>query len=170
MTSEPRKNEPTSPEVGSLPSVDFGVGIACVLGGLAMLYASRDFQPMIPDTRIGPGLLPSICAFILIVFGTALSIVSMRNARAGARVAEGEEEGGGSPFFVTVLLGGLVLVILLIPYLGFVIATSLYGLAVAWAGGARWWGAAISAITLTLLVYYLFAHVMRVPLPTGTLF
>lgn len=170
MTVAPDNNEPTLPEVGSPPLVDFGLGLACVIGGLGLFYGSRDFQPMIPETLIGPGFLPSICAVVLAFFGAALCIVSIRNVRAGARMVDSEDDSTGSPFFAAVLLGGLVLVILLIPYLGFIVATSLYGFAVTWAGRARWWGAALAAVALTLMVDYLFAEVMRVPLPTGSLF
>ncbi|MEZ0169353.1 tripartite tricarboxylate transporter TctB family protein [Microvirga sp. TS319] len=170
MMSAQNKNEPASLEVGSPPLADFGLGLACVLGGLGLFFGSRDFQPMIPDTLIGPGLLPSICAFVLAFFGAALCITSMRNWRAGAQTVDNEEDGGGSAFFTMILLGGLVLVILLIPYFGFIITTSLYGFAVTWAGRAKWWGAALSSVALTLVVDYLFAHVMRVPLPTGILF
>jgi putative tricarboxylic transport membrane protein len=150
--------------------VDFGLGLAFVIGGLGLIYGSRDFQIMIPGTPVGPGLLPTICGAVMILFGALLSISGIRHARLGARVAGGEDEGQGSLFFAAVLLGGLVLVILLMPYLGFIVTSSLYGFAVTWAGRASWWGSAIASVTLTLLIYYLFAHVMRVPLPLASLF
>ncbi len=170
MTPAQNTNVPTSPEVGSPPIVDLGLGIAFVIGGLGMVYGSKDFQIMIPGTPVGPGFLPTICGFILVIFGAALSLVAFRNMRLNAQVISGDDDGYGSPFFASVLLGGLVLVILLLPYIGFILASSLYGFAVAWAGRASWWGSAIASVTLTLLIYYLFAHVMRVPLPIGSLF
>jgi putative tricarboxylic transport membrane protein len=170
MTPAQDSNAPTSPEVGSPPMVDLGLGLAFVIGGVALIYGSKDFQIMIPGTPVGPGLLPTICGTLLVIFGAALSLVAFRNMRLGAQVISAEDNSNGSPFFASVLLGGLVLVILLLPYIGFILASSLYGFAVTWAGRASWWGSAIASVTLTLMIYYLFAHVMRVPLPIGSLF
>jgi putative tricarboxylic transport membrane protein len=125
---------------------------------------------MIPDTAIGPGLLPSICAVVFMLFGAALPVMSLHKARAGVRSVESEHDDTGSLGYAAILLGGLVLVILLTPYLGFIITTSLYAFAVTWVGRARWWGAALSAAVVTLLVYFLFSSLMRVPLPTGSVF
>lgn len=164
------KNGPASLEAGSPASIDLGLGIACVLLGAGLFYGAKDYQPMLPGTLIGPRLLPSICAVVFMIFGAALSVSAFRKRRSGAPAVEPEDDGKGSPFFAAVLLGGLVLVILLIPYLGFIAASTLYAFAVTWAGRASWWRAALFSAVLTLLVYYLFSHIMRVPLPNGILF
>lgn len=162
--------EAASQEAASPPSIDAALGLACTLGGVGLFSAAQTFQPMIPDTVIGPGLLPSICALVFMIFGAALTVLSLRSIRAGARFVAAEDDEFGSLGYAAVLLIGLALVVLLMPYLGFIIASSLYAFAVTWAGRARWWVAALSAVAVTLLVYVLFSSLMRVPLPTSSLF
>ena len=167
----PAETESTSHlEVDSPPLIDLGVGVAFVAFGATLIYGAQEFPVSVPNTVIGPGLLPMICAVVFLLGGAALSIRAFMAARRGARVADSEEGEGGSLTFSAVILGGMVLTILIMPYLGFIVTTALYAFAVTLAGKTRWYGAALSAALITAIVYFVFSSLMRVPLPAASLF
>lgn len=155
-------------EAASPPALDAGLGLAFALGGVALLVASGRFTPMVPDTRIGPGFMPFICAIVFMVLGAVLAFSGLRRMRSGEAVAQGEP--GGTLAYGAVVMGGLVLVVVLTPWLGFILASTLYSLAVTRAGGGGWIGSAVMAFAVTMLVYLLFSQLMRVPLPGFALF
>lgn len=153
---------PTSP-----PLLDLGLGLAFTVGGVALFVASGQFQAMIPGTPVGPGLMPRICALVFMLAGAALAINAARHLRDSYDA--GDEETGTLGFSAVVLLG-LLAVVWAAPYLGFAITAMLYSLAVTRAGGARWPGAILLALTTTVAVQLLFGSFMRVPLPRAELF
>lgn len=156
------------PDAPSPPLLDVALGLAFAVGGAALIVASRAFPAMVPGTIVGPGLMPMLCGAIFLIFGGVLSLTAFQRYRRDGNVTEGEVERGSLPFAI-VLMGGLVAVVWLADYLGFVVVSFLYSLAVTRAGGARWIYAAILALSVTMLTYVLFSNLMRVPLPRGSL-
>lgn len=169
--SAPAESQSAPPQgADSPPLLDLGLGVVFAVAGAGLFAASRGFPVMIPGTPVGPGLIPSICGAVFMIFGVLLALSAGRKLRAGLVFTDTEDNETGSLPFALLVIGGLALVIFATPYLGFVAVAAAYSFAVTVAGGARWWGAALSAIGVTLLVYVLFSELMRVPLPTGMFF
>lgn len=169
--AEPGANHAEEVEGPASPArLDLGFGLVFAVGGAALFVASRSFAVMIPGTPIGPGLMPAICGLVFMLCGAGLAIGAIRRLRAGEIFVDSEDNAAGSLGFALLVVGGLALVVAATPYLGFIVTAALYSFAVTMAGGARGWGAALSAVLVTLGVYALFSGFMRVPLPAGLLF
>lgn len=143
------------------------LGIAFALAGLILFVEAQQFRPMRPGTQIGPGLLPSICGVAFMILGPSLVISTVLD-RKPAKIT-GKLD-AGSPLFILLIILGMLGVINLMPYMGFIITCAAYSWLVTWFAGAKWWGAAISSIAISIFVYYLFTEHLRVILPPGTLF
>lgn len=170
MTAPQQIDSTPDQGVETPPGFDLAIGIGFVVSGAVLVYGAQGFPAAIPNTLIGPGLMPLICAIVFLLGGATLAIKAFAAIRAGRKVAEGEDTERGSLGFSAVVLGGMVLCVLAMPYLGFVVTTALYAFAVTLAGRSKWWGAALYSGALTFGVYALFQMVLRVPLPTASLF
>ena len=116
----------------------------------------------------GAGLWPFTIAVLTIV----LSVIQAVVPGAGA-VDPGATTGvGAKPHARSLLLGGLVLVYaLLVDSVGYLILTAvLVFVASVLVASARWWGAAITAVVTTGLVYMVFSTFLGIPLPTWPAF
>lgn len=143
------------------------LGLLFAVAGLALFIEAQSFNPMRPGTSVGPGLLPTICAVVFMVFGPALIINTFSERK---KILDIKLDDYGSFRFILVVVLGLVATIVLIPILGFIITCSLYSLLIAWSAGAPWWGAAINGGSVAVFVYFLFTELLRVVLPAGLVF
>ena len=143
------------------------VGIVFTVAGIVFIIEAQQFRPMRAGTQIGPGLLPTICGFAFIVLGPALVTSTIFQKH---RIGGNEELDLGSFRFIASIIIGMIGVIYLMPYLGFILTCALYSWIVTWVAGAKWWGAVISAVLISGSVYYLFTEFLRVVLPPGIIF
>jgi putative tricarboxylic transport membrane protein len=167
MTKDASIPPSPGPGEGHRSWLDVSLGLAFALGGAGFFQAAQGFAPMIPNSVVGPGLLPSICAVVFMIFGALLAVNGFRANRIASDFNDREPD---SIMFIVVMIGGLIGVVFLMPLLGFAITAAVFGFVVTWVCRARWWGALTNAVVISGAVYYLFSSVLRVPLPTGTLF
>jgi putative tricarboxylic transport membrane protein len=141
------------------------LGLCFALGGAAIFAHALTLAPL-PGMNVGPGLFPAIVGAGMALMGAALTIQGWL-----MRHAAGEEE--DAPPLVTWFAVGIVVatagVTAAMPYLGFLIAGTLYAVVIVLMSGGRWPAALIFSPIATATIYYLFTLALRVPLPRGLL-
>jgi putative tricarboxylic transport membrane protein len=147
---------------------DAVIGAALVLFALAMIWYTRTF-PEMPGQHYGPALFPVLIGIGLLVTGAVLIVTGLARLRT-----EPLFSGGAwlrSPWHVInfgAVVGGLLLYILISDRLGFIPTALLllFGWLVLFRGG-RPLSSLLIALTVTLVVDYLFSKLLLVPLPLG---
>ena len=136
---------------------DFIAGLLFLAIGLIGLWVAREY-PVGTAFRMGPGYLPHLLLYGLILLGAAI-------AARGFVI----EEGFDGPFAWRALIGitaALILFGLLVERLGLVITTVAAVLAASLAGqGARWREMVLVAAGLAAFAAGLFAYALRLPIP-----
>jgi len=148
---------------------DAVLGVVLLALGVGVLWHVQSF-PKIPGQNVGPALFPGIIAAGLIVC-TLLLIVSGLRPRARAAWVEGlpwMRSPRHVAAFATLVLS-TVAYILLSTSVGFLIVASLGLFAMLVAFGVRSGVAIIVAIVGTIVIWYAFYKLLRVPLPWGVL-
>ena len=110
------------------------------------------------------GFVPLVESVLLAVAGAALIVQSLRGSPPLAPAPESAPPSSA----VHALTAALLAYVLLLPVLGFLVATFLF----AWAAVAtwrqyRWWIAAGYALALSLSMHVLFTVALRMSLPAG---
>lgn len=143
--------------------LDSALGVVFALGGAAVLQQALTMQAL-PGMNVGPGLFPSIVGAGMAIMGVALTI-------QGWIVRDTPED--EAPPLVTWFAIGVVVslaaVILAMPYLGFLVAGTLFSVVVVLLSGGKWLPAVIFSPIATATIYFVFTAAMRVPLPRGIL-
>ena len=147
---------------------DAVIGAALVLFALAMIWYTRTF-PEMPGQHYGPALFPVLIGIGLLVTGAVLIVTGLARLRT-----EPLFSGGAwlrSPRHMInfgAVVGGLLLYILISDRLGFIPTALLllFGWLVLFRGG-RPLSSLLIALTVTLVVDYLFSKLLLVPLPLG---
>jgi len=139
--------------------------------GLIGFGAGAGIQTPSSASDIGPRAFPFVVSALLVLLGIAL-IVQLLRGRVG--VAEDAEDVDPSVrtdwFTVGKLIGFVVLHIALIVPLGWPVAAAVLFFGAGWSLGAKpWWRNAIIAITIALILQYVFAGLLGVSLPAGFL-
>ena len=137
--------------------------------GLAIVHHVRSF-PTIPGQQIGPALFPGLVAAGLAGCGALLIWSGLRD-RASQPWFVADEWTRSTRHVVAFLsvIGAIAFYIALADLLGFLIAgpTILFVLFLLF--GVRPARAAVVAIVATLVIWYAFYKLLRVPLPWGVL-
>ncbi|MGQ0674491.1 MAG: tripartite tricarboxylate transporter TctB family protein [Rhodospirillales bacterium] len=144
-------------------------GLFLAVLALAVIAYSRTL-PAMPGQFVGPGLFPTVIGAGMLL-GSALLIVKGLQARASRPwVALADWVASPRPVLHLALIVAVILAyILFSEQIGF-LPLSVAVLAALFAvGGVRWWVNAAAAVAGTLLVYFLFLRLLRVPLPRGLL-
>ena len=144
-------------------------GAIFALLGAVILVHVQSF-PNIPGQQYGAAIFPGLVAAGFVVCGVLLVMSGTR-----ARGAQPWFEGGawlGSPRHVVAALAivvGVAAYMALADVVGFLIVAPL--LLVLWFRvlGVRWGPAVLSAVVTTLVIWYSFYRLLRVPLPWGVL-
>ena len=148
---------------------DAVLGVVLLALGVGVLWHVQSF-PKIPGQNVGPALFPGIIAAGLIVCSLLLIVSGLRTRPRAAWVE-------GLPWmrsprhvaaFATLVLS-TVAYILLSTSVGFLIVASLGLFAMLVAFGVRSGVAIIVAIVGTIVIWYAFYKLLRVPLPWGVL-
>lgn len=153
------------------------LGIACLLLGAAMAWASRSYAAEISYEPVGPRAFPLLLAAIFALIGAWLLVTG------GRRVAEPLPASGAAeaataivpaaPHHNLVAVGMCAVAVLvygaLFQPLGFVLATTLMAVPVCKAFGGTLKGGLLGGLGLGLGLFFLFDKVLDVILPTGVL-
>lgn len=113
----------------------------------------------------GPWLMPTLLGSLLLVGGLAFVISNVRFCRTGSsKETHPDDRFNFQPW---TLLAGVVAYVLLLPWIGFLIATPMFVFTMLWWLKIVWWKAIIAAILLTLTGQLVFVWGFMTPLPTG---
>jgi len=145
------------------------IGAILALLGAAVLLHVQSF-PKIPGQQYGPGLFPGTIAAGFIVCGVLLIVSGVRE-RAGGRwvAAEAWVRSAHHVRAVIAIVAGLAVYIALAETVGFLVLAPI--LLFVWfvALRVKVRTAIIAAVVTTLVIWFVFYKLLRVPLPWGVL-
>lgn len=140
------------------------IGLICVF---VLIPFGVDEPRRVRYAALSPSYYPRIVAIILIVIGAAVMV------RAVTRPAAADSEEAAHPNAPRRLLGIAVILVafaVLLPVLGFILASALALFAAIWlAGEPRWHVNAAISILVPVLLYFFFLKIARIPIPLGML-
>jgi putative tricarboxylic transport membrane protein len=144
-------------------------GAVLLLLGVALLVHVQAF-PKIPGQQVGPALFPGLIAAGLALCGALLVVsgVRKRNAEPWWETAEWMRSGRHLLAFVAIV-GGVAAYVLLANTIGFLIVAPILLWIWFTVLGVRQMPAVVVAIASTLVIWYAFYKLLRVPLPWGML-
>jgi len=144
-------------------------GAVFLLFGVVVLVHVQGFSK-IPGQQVGPALFPGLIAAALAVCGVLLIIsgIRRRGTQPWTETADWMRSGRHLVAFAAIV-GGVAAYVFLANAVGFLIVAPL--LLILWLKvlGVRTGMAAIVAVVATLLIWYAFYKLLRVPLPWGVL-
>ncbi len=147
---------------------DTVVGAGFVAAG-ALIVAGTISYPTLEAGYPGPSLFPRILGTLMAVFGALVSV-------KGFRIQDATEDLDWrhlhrNPAFINALfvLVGVVAYILFVDWLGFLVMGALLLFGIMWRLKVPPVKALVVAVAFNVLVHFLFAKIMRVPLPMGIL-
>jgi hypothetical protein len=139
-----------------------------------MLIQTLDLLGQGRSGEVGSGLWPFIALAVALVLSLLMLIASVKKYRAAAREAppdlsaEALAEKKRQRTTVTLSIAAFVAYILVMPWIGFILATLIYILAFALAlGERRRWVLAVSPLLVTAVIVGVFAKFIRIPFPKG---
>lgn len=143
------------------------------IAGVYYLWTGGIADSTLSD-EVGATGLPHALAFVLALLGTILIVRALLVARAAApaegAAAEDEDEQASLPRGIVFLLIGAAYVLLL-PFVGYIVATALMIAAVAiYEGAPRTWVIPAAAIGGAVLYWAIFVKLLDVHQPVGSLF
>jgi putative tricarboxylic transport membrane protein len=147
---------------------DTVVGAGFVAAGALIIVGTLNY-PTLEGGHPGPSLFPRILGGLMAVFG---GLVSVQGLRAGDATEDVDWlRLHRSPAFINamVVLVGVAAYILFVEKIGFLLMGALLLFVVMWRLQVPFLKALIVATVFNSLVHFLFAKIMRVPLPTGIL-
>jgi putative tricarboxylic transport membrane protein len=144
-------------------------GAVFVLLGLVVIAHVQAF-PRIPGQQVGPGLFPGLIAAAFVVCGAILIVSGVRN-RASQPWHETADWMRSGRHFVAfaAIIGGVAAYVALANAIGFLILSPILMWIWFTTLGVRRTTAVIVAVAATLVIWYAFYKVLRVPLPWGVL-
>ncbi len=144
-------------------------GAFFLLLGLAVLVHVQSFA-RIPGQQVGPGLFPGVIASAMAVCGVMLMVLGYRRraTEPWGETAAWMRSGRHLLAFAAVILG-IAAYVLLAERVGFLIVAPI--LMWTWLSvlGVRRMPALVVAVVATLIIWYAFYKLLRVPLPWGLL-
>lgn len=152
---------------------DIVLGCGFVILGAVIVAAASRLEPL-QHIPYGPGLFPTIVGCGMMLFGAEVAWSGRHSIRQKATDYRGDEEVvpafNGNPVIATAgFLAVPVLFVLLVPYLGFLIAMPLLIGGLIGILSHRWTMAAVAGVVITLIMHVIFQAVLKVPLPWGIL-
>lgn len=131
------------------------------IAAVALIGAADIFVPRGLNDALGPRLVPIVVGAALAVLGAILGI------RAWISDAAAPPD-PGSLVVVGVLIAAMLGFLVLFQLAGFIVTCVLFLGSLFWyLGEQRWWLVLLSAATVSVVVYVLFADLLNVNLPTG---
>lgn len=141
---------------------DIVTGTALIVLGIVMTWIAAGF-PQIGGMAYGPDLFPRIIAGGLALSGTGILLEAWRGAAP-------EYDRMKLSWLPMLLLAAIVAgFAILLPLLGFHIASALALFAAVRVFGGSWITCVAASVAGTLILHYIFYNLLRVPLPWGML-
>ncbi len=144
-------------------------GAVFLLLGVVVLVHVQAF-PKIPGQQVGPAIFPGILSALLAVCGALLIVSGVRHRAEQPWYETAEWMRSGRHFIAfAAIIGGVVAYVLLANPVGFLIVAPV--LLFVWMSvlGVRPLPALAFAALATLVIWYAFYKLLRVPLPWGIL-
>ncbi len=171
MSSE--QTEDQQSELTPFGTAAFGIFLL-VLGGAILCFSTQietfDFGNHDP----GPKAIPVATGIILLLGGIAQIFAAIFKENLLQQISKKTETHSEtettSPKRVAITLCALVLYVISLSYVGFIVSTTVFLLALLKLFGSRWSEAIVSAAAIVIFVYVLFQLVFQVSLPAGSLF
>ncbi len=144
--------------------------VAIILMLFAILYlATAVHLPLGARHQPGPGIYPILVGLLMLGSSIGLALQAMLGGQAAQPPVEGPAGVAGRRMLA--VAGASAGYILLLAYLGDVVAGVATTLAVLRVMGMRrWWVAWALAVSLALTFHYVFVVLLSIPLPRGVLF
>jgi putative tricarboxylic transport membrane protein len=139
------------------------------VGAGALIVAGTLHYPILDAGHPGPSLFPRIVGTLMAAFGLLVAVQGFRARDVTDEVAWRRLH--RSVGFVNALfvLGGVLAYLLLVERLGFLVMGAVVIFVLMWRLEVRPLRALVVAIVFNTLVHFLFAKILRVPLPLGIL-
>ncbi|WDR07229.1 tripartite tricarboxylate transporter TctB family protein [Devosia rhodophyticola] len=144
----------------SLP-FDSILGVVFALFGAAIVQQSTGLQPL-AGMIVGPGLFPTIVGSAMAVFGAVLAVQGWVT-----RTNQPENAPKLLTWFAAGVVVAIIAVILVMPYLGFLVSGTLFAALIVLISGGNWLSALIFSPIASTAIFYMFTSALRVPLPHG---
>jgi len=151
------------PQVASAAATTV-IGILLVVTSIVVFVDAGRLKPT--NEPLGPGAFPLIIAILLGVVGVALTLLNFRSALVLAR----NLRRGGTPQLVRVLilLGSIVLYAIILPVVGFTVASAaLFTVSARLLGSPHRWRLPLYGIVIAGLITLLFDRLIGLTLPAG---
>jgi putative tricarboxylic transport membrane protein len=141
--------------------------IFAVLGAVVLVHVQS--FPLIPGQQYGPRLFPGTIAAGFVICGILLIVNGVRNSAGGWFVPGTWLRSPRHVFALASVVAGIGAYIAFAERIGFLIVAP--SLLLLWlrAFGVRWRTAIVAALVTTILIWYAFYKLLRVPLPWGVL-
>lgn len=147
----------------------YSLGVFFTLVGAVSLIAIKfhHTRSLTNPNDPGPWLMPTLLGSLLLIGGIAFIVSHVARSRTLSRAEEPSSAApiNWQPWY---LLGGVILYVLLLPAIGFLLATPAFVFVMLWRMGIVWWKALIAALVLTAVGQLVFVWGFRTPLPTAS--
>lgn len=155
---------------GFLVTKDLAGAVVFSFLGFGYLFWSLEYDAGTATTP-GPGLFPRLVGIAMAACGLLLAASSLygrgRKEQAGFPA---DEHSRSNLLSALLVVGSIASYLLVIQYVGFFLASALLVFCLAWLMGGRSWIAnTLLSVVTTGLAYWLFWVMMRVPIPSGSL-
>ena len=144
--------------------------IALMLLGIATIIGSLMLDNF-GEKVLAPGLFPSFLGGILVFLAVLMLVRTLRKTSDSGdvdRAGEVHDTADTKKILIRsgLLVAATVIYLLLLAYIGFIIATLVYVCAVMYLlGERRWWMLVLTPVAVTLLIYIVFEIGLKVYLP-----
>lgn len=147
---------------------DTVVGAGFVAAG-ALIIAGTLNYPSLDGGHPGPSLFPRLLGGVMAVFGGLVAVEGLRTRDATEDVAWLRLYRNSAFINAVFVLGAVVTYIVMVGRIGFLLMGTLILSVLMWRLRVRPFTALVVAIIFSNCVYFLFAKILRVPLPGGLL-
>jgi putative tricarboxylic transport membrane protein len=147
---------------------DTVVGAGFVAAG-ALVFAGTLHYPTLEGGHPGPSLFPRILATLMVAFGGVLGLQGVRARDVTDEVAWLQLHRNPAFINALVVLAGVLAYIFFVERVGFLIMGALVIFVIMWRLQVPVLKAVLVAILFNTAVHFLFAKILRVPLPLGIL-
>lgn len=150
---------------------DAVTGFFIIILSSFIIYEAKSL-PALPGVPYGPGLFPTLIAYMMMFGGVILIFKGLKTLRVTGWY-ELDEWAGKRNSYITlaVIFLSLLFYIFFSELLGFILTSILILLAMLlWTRGKRYFlSSVIISVCFSILIFFVFGRLMRIPLPVGVL-
>lgn len=153
-------------------------GIFLLVVSVIMFFTAYSFEAL-TTSLVGPAFMPQVIAIIMAIFSVVIAVNGFKKSKAADEEidipASAEEElivtekKSYKPVLISLAL--MIIYVALLPYIGFLIMTSVYiffqMLILSHVTHRKVWLFLLISVVTSATIYYLFRNVFYVMLPTG---